>query len=123
MKKRWPSILNDTPSLLADDISHFSMLAVVVAALSLCAKRDLFRPPRPPLEPIVINALQDLLKTAAPASEVTSRALAARSKDPDYDLTPDEQELVARRIASVAIAREPLETLLSCVIERTPWVR
>lgn len=99
------------------------MLAVVVAALSLCAKRDPFRPARPPLEPIVINAVQDLLKTAAPASEVASRALEARSNDPDYDLTPDEQKLVMRRIAAVAMAREPLMTLLSCATERTPWVR
>jgi|TARA_B100000524_G_scaffold314001_1_gene191553 hypothetical protein len=99
------------------------MLGAVLAVLSLSAKRDPFRPARPPLEPIIINALQELLMTTTSASEVASRALAARSNDPDYELAPDEKKLVARRIAAVAIARKPLETLLCCMTERTEWVR
>jgi len=88
------------------------------------SKADPFRPSRPPLSPIVINAIQDLLKDdGVVADEVAARMLTARAADPDYSLSKDEVDLLTLRLRQCEAAREPLVSLLEVAVDKTPWVR
>ena len=60
------------------------------AAPRLCALQDPFRPERPPIEPMAINAVQQLLR-GGDAAEVADQAVAARAADPDYTLEAAEE--------------------------------
>ena len=93
------------------------------------AKADPFRPERPPLSPMIINAVQELLKPGGGGDDetlpdaVASRALEARAADPDYALTPDEASLLTQRVRQCHAARVPLLALLEAAVDATPWVR
>ena len=89
--------------------------------LSTESKLDPFRPARPPLEPMVINAIQDML-SGQNAGAVAANALQARRADPDYTLTADEEALLTRWVAQCAAASDALEALLVAAVAATPWV-
>ena len=65
---------------------------------AVVANLDPFRPARPPLEPLLINAVQELLLGELDAAAVAERAVAARAADPDYTLTEDEVKLLTQRV-------------------------
>eukprot|EP00962_Isochrysis_galbana_P043302 scaffold16452_cov116-Isochrysis_galbana.AAC.3 len=123
--------------------SYGDMLGIVVAALAFyvpdaalsarcvratavllqAGKQDPMRPANPPIEPLIINAIQDMLKESKPdANAIAERALAARSADPDYILADEEATLLRTRIAGVAAASDALVALLHAAVDATPWV-
>lgn len=123
--------------------SYGDMLGIVVAALAFfvpdaalsarcvratavllqAGKQDPMRPANPPIEPLIINAIQDMLKESKPdANAIAERALAARSADPDYILADGEATLLRTRIAGVAAASDALVALLHAAVDATPWV-
>jgi len=86
-------------------------------------KQDPMRPNNPPIEPLIINAIQDMLVARDPdAGAFADKALAARSADPDYVLTGEEAALLRSRIVGVGAAAEPLLALLQVAVDATPWV-
>jgi hypothetical protein len=86
-------------------------------------KQDPIRPNNPPIEPVIINAIQDMLRDRkSDANAIAERALAARSADPDYILADDEATLLRTRIAGVAAASPALVALLHAAVDATPWV-
>lgn len=85
------------------------------------AKADPFRPDQPPLEPIVINAIQELLRGTAP-EEVADSALQARRADPDYSLTADEEARLRRWVVQCGAASEAITALLDASVAATPWI-
>jgi len=87
-----------------------------------CAAIDPFRPTRPPIEPMIINAVQSLLAGSAPAVEVAATAIEARAADPDYSLTTEEQALFTQRLLRIEKAKEALTTLLESIVTLTPWI-
>ena len=89
---------------------------------AISANVDPFRPTRPPLEPLIINAVQELLEGDAPAAAVAERAVQKRAADPDYTLTADEEALLTQRVERIGAARAPLEALLGAIVDGTPWV-
>jgi len=93
------------------------------AVLLQAGKQDPMRPANPPIEPLIINAIQDMLKESKPdANAIAERALAARSADPDYILADEEATLLRTRIAGVAAASDALVALLHAAVDATPWV-
>ena len=110
-----------TPSLRLPHIATHRLGTVVSSADS---KADPFRPARPPLSPMIINALQDLLKDEANDPQaVAGKALAARAADPDYSLTEGEADLLTRRVVQCHAVRKQLMALLEAAVDATPWVR
>ena len=85
---------------------------------------DPFRGVRPPLEPMMINAIQDLLADASTASagDVVAAALRARAADTDYTLTAEEEDLIERRVTQVSAANKPLVAMLEAAVAANPWV-
>ena len=90
---------------------------------AVVANLDPFRPARPPLEPLLINAVQELLLGELDAAAVAERAVAARAADPDYTLTEDEVKLLTQRVERVGAARGPLEALLAAIVDGDPSIR
>ena len=90
-------------------------------AARLLASADPFRPARPPLAPMAINAVQELLR-GDDAAAVAERAVAARAADPDYALAADEEALLRQRVARVAASQAALLALLEAAVAATPWV-
>ena len=90
---------------------------------AVVANLDPFRPARPPLEPLLINAVQELLLGELDAAAVAERAVAARAADPDYTLTDDEVKLLTQRVERVGAARGPLEALLAAIVDGDPSIR
>ena len=82
---------------------------------------DPFRPARPPLEPIVINAIQEVL-SGTPHADAAAGALRARSADPDYALSEDEEALLRRWVAQCGVVSGALVACLAAAVEATPWV-
>jgi hypothetical protein len=94
-----------------------------LAVLLHAGKQDPMRPANPPMEPLIINAIQEMLRESRPdANAFAERALAARSADPDYVLADEEATLLRTRIAGVAAASDALVALLHAAVEATPWV-
>ena len=89
---------------------------------SAVGKADPFRPDNPPLEPIVINAIQDLLRGDVSPSDVAASALEARRADPDYSLTDDEEARLRRWVLQSGAAAAELVAALDAAVEATPWV-
>lgn len=87
-----------------------------------CTAVDPFRPTRPPIEPMIINAVQSLLAGSARAAEVATTAIEARAADPDYSLTTEEQALFTQRLLRIEMAKEALTTLLESLVTLTPWI-
>ena len=83
---------------------------------------DPFRPARPPIEPMVINAVQELLGGTRSAADVAASALEARRADPDYTLTPEEEALLTRWVVQCGDAGDSLVALLNAAVEATPWI-
>ena len=93
------------------------------ACVAPVGRQDPLRPDRPPIEPLVINAIQELLSAQAPdPAAVAERALAARSADPDYVLTGAEADRLRASVAAAAAAAEPLGALLQAAADAAPWV-
>jgi hypothetical protein len=114
-----------TPSLLLAGPSCQTPHAFARATSVLCneAKDDPFRPAKPPIEPMVINAIQELLGTGdASAAEVASSALKARQADPDYSLTAEDEAMLTRCVLQVGGAAEEIVALLEAAVAATPWV-
>eukprot|EP00322_Chrysochromulina_rotalis_P024901 CAMPEP_0115863956 /NCGR_PEP_ID=MMETSP0287-20121206/18952_1 /TAXON_ID=412157 /ORGANISM="Chrysochromulina rotalis, Strain UIO044" /LENGTH=172 /DNA_ID=CAMNT_0003318411 /DNA_START=1 /DNA_END=519 /DNA_ORIENTATION=- len=84
---------------------------------------DPFRPARPPIEPMVINAIQALLGSDDTAAEVAAAALEARAADPDYALTSDEMVLFEKRVLRVGAARSALSSLLEQLVDSAGWIQ
>ena len=82
---------------------------------------DPFRPEQPPIEPMVINAVQELLRGGAP-DDVANSALEARNADPDYALTSDEEARLRRLVTQCGAASDELIALLDATVAATPWV-
>jgi hypothetical protein len=93
----------------------------VPRARAQCATPDPFRSDRPPIAPMVINAIQDLLGGGT-AEDVAAAALQARSADPDYSLTAEEEKLLTRQVQQTDLARGELVALLEAAVSATPWV-
>ena len=90
-------------------------------ALCVCAVDDPFRPAKPPLEPMVINAVQELLGGVEPSEAATS-AIDARRADPDYSLTSEEEALLTRWVTQCGAAGDDLTALLGAAVDATPWI-
>mmetsp|Transcript_7064 Transcript_7064/g.21716 ORF Transcript_7064/g.21716 Transcript_7064/m.21716 type:complete len:192 (-) Transcript_7064:168-743(-) len=87
------------------------------------AKQDPMRPANPPIEPLMINAIQDMLMSSNPDGvAIAERALAARSADPDYQLTNEEASLLRSRIGGVTATSEALVHLIQAAVDANPWV-
>lgn len=86
------------------------------------ATPDPFRPARPPLEPMVINAVQKLLCSDQAAEAVAEQAVLDRAADPDYALSDEEQRQLRWQVLRVGAAAVPLVALLEGAVQRTPWV-
>jgi len=99
---------------------------------------DPFRPPRHPLDPIIINILQRALfgKDNSEATERATKVLAAAkaqrvrsaaearatgSDEGDW-LDEDEWSVVEARVGEVVSAQHSLEALLLAATDRTPWI-
>lgn len=91
------------------------------ACIVMSGKADPLRPQRPPLEPMIINAIQDLLRGKEPGA-VVERAVQGRRADPDYELADSEQRLMEQRILQVGRALVPLHGALEQVVADTPWI-
>ena len=105
-------------------VSHLAMVPmspVQPRALCVCQTPDPFRPAKPPLEPMVINAVQELLSGGKPA-DVAASAIEARRADPDYELTADEEALLSRWVTQCGAAGDELTALLKATVEVTPWI-
>ena len=90
---------------------------------------DPFRPPNPPIEPMLINALTDMFAKqqqqsvdADAAQDALERMLESRAADPDYKLTPDEIASATSRILAIGAAAEPLWALVQAAVDAAPWV-
>ena len=100
-----------------------SSLLAVVAASARALSADPFRPARPPLEPILINSIQDLLLSPErDPSQALKRMLEARKADPDYQLTERDVGIVTNRMLAVSGSFEPLMSLIHSCVDATPWV-
>mmetsp|Transcript_24684 Transcript_24684/g.72323 ORF Transcript_24684/g.72323 Transcript_24684/m.72323 type:complete len:180 (-) Transcript_24684:115-654(-) len=86
------------------------------------ATPDPFRPQRPPLEPLAINAIQELLVEGSSAVTVAQKAIEARANDPDYTLDAAEEAELRANIMQVGTARAPILSLLEGVVSATPWI-
>eukprot|EP00965_Chrysotila_dentata_P223493 6193610-Pleurochrysis_carterae.AAC.1 len=68
-------------------------------SLAIRMSADPFRPSRPPLAPILINAIQDLLMLEQPtiddARGVVRKTIVSRNVDPDYNMTAAEEKYAA----------------------------
>mmetsp|Transcript_21223 Transcript_21223/g.41404 ORF Transcript_21223/g.41404 Transcript_21223/m.41404 type:complete len:204 (+) Transcript_21223:452-1063(+) len=95
-------------------------------SLAIRMSADPFRPSRPPLAPILINAIQDLLMLEQPtiddARGVVRKTIVSRNVDPDYNMTAAEEKLVEGRMFAIAAAVGELSDLLEQVVESTPWI-
>ena len=114
-----------TPSLLLAGSSCQAPHAFARAPSVLCneAKDDPFRPAKPPIEPMVINAIQDLLGSGdASAAEVANGALKARQADPDYSLTAEDESMLTRYVLQAGGAMDEIVALLEAAVAATPWV-
>ncbi|KAL1495141.1 hypothetical protein AB1Y20_017007 [Prymnesium parvum] len=86
------------------------------------AAADPFRPSRPPLEPLAINAIQSVVCGGEAAAAAAQKAIEARVNDPDYVLSSDEQRQLRRLITQVGAARVPLLEALQAAVTATPWI-
>ena len=86
------------------------------------AKDDPFRPANPPIEPMVINAIQELLGGSKSAADVAAAAVAARKADPDYALTSEDETMLKTRVLQAGGAADEILALLEAAVAATPWI-
>lgn len=113
------------PSLLLSSGPRLTPLSCARAPsiLSNEAKDDPFRPAKPPIEPMVINAIQELLGSDnMSAAEVASKALKARQADPDYSLSSEDEAMLTRCVLQAGGASDAIVTLLEAAVTATPWI-
>ena len=72
------------PALVAYGVPQTPMLS----PLRCMATPDPFRPARPPLEPLAINAIQELLSGASPPEDVAQKAIEVRYPSPQRLIAP-----------------------------------
>ena len=95
------------------------------AVVRLRAAADPFRPARPPLAPIVINACRRALEGEDGAA-VCAEIAAARAADVDADtiaLRPSEEAALRRRVLGTAARQAALGAALAAAVDAHPWIR
>ena len=126
MAKRWTATLAALATTCAALVVH-PPGRPPSRARAATANADPFRPAAPPIAPILINALQDVLRLeegdADGASAVLGRTLATRDADPDYEVTAEEADLLTRRLLGVSALRPELGRLLEAVVGAHGWIR
>mmetsp|Transcript_79185 Transcript_79185/g.158141 ORF Transcript_79185/g.158141 Transcript_79185/m.158141 type:complete len:227 (-) Transcript_79185:152-832(-) len=131
-----PLLVRSTPCSLPRPLSHTQRAVRRLASDN--SNADPFRPPRHPLDPIIINILQRALfgKDNSEATERATKVLAAAkaqrvrsaaearatgSDEGDW-LDEDEWSVVEARVGEVVSAQHSLEALLLAATDRTPWI-
>ena len=97
------------------------VLPCAIARAHIVLSADPLRPARPPIEPMTINGIQDVI-VGRDVEESVSWMLQARSADPDYQLTDNEERRMSHHLRCVAAARDPLMGLLQAAVGAAPWV-
>ena len=108
-------------------LSVYSLLTVRIwhpsGNLAHNMKLDPFRPESPPINPMIINAIQDVLRAERGCSlRVAEEAIDRRKADPDYVLTSEEETHLKMMVQKIDVARDELFHVLKEATDQTPWI-